>query len=226
MKQRSRLITLLITIMGLSSTLLMLSGCNNLDDMGPYSPMIPVLNEQTYIFKDISGIGIEYEFPQFPDEKAQYFKYDGTEQTITLRLASITKPDLPTPDKFQFYLVVNTAPVFYDYGKNHGFFVESQGEGFYHAWTDTENDEPVIKIRLMKNETGKERAFGMYIIADPAIYETTKLNHKAYYGASILIFQSPLTEETETFSLKANFKCNVYQTEASLDEKMKKVSLI
>ncbi len=216
MLQTNTFRSLLTLIMGIISASVFLTGCDDVKE----APNPPYETFGCYEFKDASGIGLEY---MHPDESGvQCFQYDSNEQTITLKLKSVLKPEIETPtnlliDHLDEWKEGFTAQIVY----NKTNMSEFQSDGCYHIWTDHENGEPVIKINLMKNDTGSTRHIGMHIISYPGQSEVIKIDKENYvvtYGAYVEIIQLPIEEEPETFSLKAQYKGREYQTEASLDE--------
>ena len=201
MLQTKALRSLSILIIGLSSALSFLTGCNKEEPVGPdgYPPIWIEIGY--YIFEDKSGAGSEYKDSDPYADKVQCFQYDGNEHTITLRLKSITKPGIPIPENF----LINYVCEGIDEPVNYGPYDVYQSDGFCKIWTDRENDDPVIKIKLEKNRTREKRLFAIEIAANPAQYEIVKIvaSHTKIFGAGLKISQSPLDDEPETYSLKA-----------------------
>ena len=104
MRQRNIFTTLMMTIIGLSFTLSILTGCDESEDDYPRT----VYTSGTYIFENVSGTGTEWKNPYYDDDDSQYYKFDGNEQTITLRLKSVSSPEIPFPEKIRIEQVFVT----------------------------------------------------------------------------------------------------------------------
>ncbi|MDE6695281.1 MAG: hypothetical protein K2K25_00215 [Muribaculaceae bacterium] len=118
-------------------------------------------------------------------------------QTITLKIISITDPDVPYPSS----LHLGFSEWDYDKGDWNPANLPSdvnQPDDFYHMWTEVEDGMPVIKVSLTMNDTGDERKILAMAISDK------KYNKHLIYG-EFIIYQSPKIEKSQTFSLRAKY---------------------
>ncbi|MDE6341760.1 MAG: hypothetical protein K2K93_05540 [Muribaculaceae bacterium] len=192
MLQIKTLRSLLTLIIGIISASVFLTGCDEGEAPNP-----PYETLGCYEFKDVSGRGIEC---MHPDESGvQCFQYDGNEQTIILKLKSVLKPEMDIPtnlliDHLDEWKEGFTAQIVYNKTK----MSEFQSDGCYHIWTYHENGEPVIKINLMKNDTGSTRHIALHIVSYPGqsgVIKIHKENYVVTYGAYVEIIQLPVEEE-------------------------------
>ncbi|MDE6695282.1 MAG: hypothetical protein K2K25_00220 [Muribaculaceae bacterium] len=130
-------------------------------------------------------------------------------QTITLKIISITDPEVPYPSRLhlEFTEWDNEKS---DWISFHLPSEVNQPDDFYHMWTEMEDGRPVIKVSLTMNDTGEERKIRVMAQSDKIYY------HFLIYG-EFIIYQSPKIQESQTFSLRAKYKGKVYTTEAQID---------
>lgn len=129
-------------------------------------------------------------------------------QTITLRAVSMYLPEYPYPTELKFKM--------WEWNEERGDFYEglpnstNQPDDFYHASEEMENGEPVVKISLKRNDTGKTRKVMVWVFSN-RMYGTLTI-----FGY-VIIYQEPESGEAQPFSLKAKFKDKIYTTEAEID---------
>lgn len=140
-------------------------------------------------------------------ERPETIQCEAEEQTITLRVVSMTDPEMPLPTALSLSFAE------WDYDKNDWNMASlptdvNQPDDFYHAWTESENGTPVLKISLSENNTGEDRKI--------LIHATSKelYHHNLLYG-EIIIHQLPY--QSKKFSLKAKYKDCIYTTDAEIN---------
>ena len=119
-------------------------------------------------------------------------------QVITLRIVSMTKPDIPYPEHIGFAFAEWDEDL-NDWSGTSTPYNVNQPDDFYHVWSEYENGRPVVKVSVTKNDTGKTRRILVHVKSD-------KMHYSTLIFGEFVLYQEPESVESQTFSLKAKYK--------------------
>ena len=126
-------------------------------------------------------------------------------QVITLRIVSMTKPDIPYPEHIGFAFAEWDEDL-NDWSGTSTPYNVNQPDDFYHVWSEYEDGRPVVKVSVTKNDTGKTRKILVHVKSD-------KMYYKMLIYGEFVLYQEPESVEPQTFSLKAKYKGKMYSTD-------------